>query len=252
MIIMIFDRFTRDESEEIISDEEFISRKEFKKLKRLINAHQYHIDNVYMFYNLEPTPILKDMLDLSYGLLAFFDNVCRSHDILYWIDDDTLLNVIRNGQLMAFSEKISVAVMKSDLNKLNDAVKLEIGRLGLNNLKYDHDKFEMSLVCPEIEVKLLSVAISSLDDIDGSIVKSSKNNKTERNNVFPLDEIHLNEHSFMIPAHPNDYLRQLNGKNYIKAISELHDSGKLNQLKSNEDILKSHISILDNANENFE
>jgi hypothetical protein len=56
----------------------------------------------------------------------------------------------------------------------------------------------------------------------------------------------------MIPAHPNDYLRQLNGKNYIKAISELHDSGKLNQLKRNEDVLKKYISILDKANEKFE
>jgi len=44
----------------------------------------------------------------------------------------------------------------------------------------------------------------------------------------------------------------LNGKNYIKAISELHDSGKLNQLKRNEDVLKKYISILDKANEKFE
>lgn len=252
MIIMIFDRFGNNENEEIISDEEFISRKEFKKLKRLINAHQYHIDNVHMFYNLEPTPILRDMLNLSYELLSFFDNVCRKHGIIYWIDDDTLLNAVRNGQLMAFSEEISVAVMKSDLDKINDAIQLEIGQTGMSDLEYDLNALEISLMCSQIGARLLCVAISAYDDIDGNVVKSPQNQKAERNNVFPINEIQLGDYSFSIPSHPNDYLKQMNGKNYIRKISKLHDSSKLNRLKMNEDILKSHIRILEKANENFE
>ena len=159
MIIMIFDRFGKNEDEEIISDEEFISRKEFKKLKRLINAHQYHIENIQMFYNLEPTPLLRDMLDLSYEMLKFFDNVCRKYGIGYWLSDDTLLNAVRNGRLMAFSDEINVSVIQSDLMKLNDALASQIDDEGLDNLRYDHDALEITLLCPEIEGKLIGIVI---------------------------------------------------------------------------------------------
>ena len=242
MIIMIFDRFGKNEDEEIISDEEFISRKEFKKLKRLINAHQYHIENIQMFYNLEPTPLLRDMLDLSYEMLKFFDNVCRKYGIGYWLSDDTLLNAVRNGRLMAFSDEINVSVIQSDLMKLNDALASQIDDEGLDNLRYDHDALEITLLCPEIEGKLIGIVISAYDE----------SQQIERNNLFPLSEIQLGSYTFNVPSNPNDYLRQINGKNYIRKISKVHDSSKLNRLKKQESILKEYISMFRKANENFE
>jgi hypothetical protein len=65
---MIFDKLKADEKKELISDKEFVPKKEYNKLKRLIKTHQYYIDNIYSLYTFNPTPFASQINNLSFEL----------------------------------------------------------------------------------------------------------------------------------------------------------------------------------------
>ena len=81
---MLFDKIKGNNSSNDdfeFNEEEFVTRKEFEKLKKLANTHQEYLNNIFIFYTLEPTPFLRGMRELSYELMKFVDNVCNKHDI---------------------------------------------------------------------------------------------------------------------------------------------------------------------------
>ena len=168
---MVFNRFKQKSD----SEDEFVTRKEFNKLKKLADTHQEYLNNIFIFYELEPTPFLTEMRSLSYELMNFFDNVCKKHNVEYWLDYGTLLGAVRHGDFIPWDDDLDVGMMRSDYMKLAEIFQSEIDESGLENVdcayKIDkHDKvsqrwFQINYRRPEFKGKFVGIDVFPYDYI---------------------------------------------------------------------------------------
>ena len=167
---MLFDKIKGNNSSNDdfeFNEEEFVTRKEFERLKKLANTHQEYLNNIFIFYTLEPTPFLRGMRELSYELMKFVDNVCNKHDIEYWMDYGTLLGSLRHGDFVPWDDDLDVGIMRNDYNRLVEVLPKEIQENNLKNLIADFkiDKhnnkskrwYQVSYKHPTIRAKFIGV-----------------------------------------------------------------------------------------------
>ncbi len=172
---MVFNPFKRNKKENII-DGDYVTRKEFNRLKRQIDTHQDYLNNIFIFYELEPTPFLEEMRTLSYELLTFFDNVCKKYGLEYWLDYGTLLGAIRHRDFIPWDDDLDVGMMRKDILKLAEVFQSEIDGNGLENVncayKIDkHDKvsqrwFQINFKRPEFKGKFVGIDVFPYDYIE--------------------------------------------------------------------------------------
>jgi len=53
-----------------------------------------------------------------FDLLIYFDEICKKHDILYWIDGGTLLGAKRYEKFIPWDDDIDVCVLQEDYDKI--------------------------------------------------------------------------------------------------------------------------------------
>ena len=170
--------FKKDSVEEEIeiNPEEFVTRAEFERLKRIVETHHEYLNNIYIFYDLQPTTFLKKMRKLSYELLKFFDNVCKKHNIEYWIDYGTLLGAIRHGGFIPWDDDLDVGMLRSDYNKLIEILPSELEQNNLTNLvaKIKVDKhnlkskrwYQLSYKHPDVKGKFIGIDFFPYDYVN--------------------------------------------------------------------------------------
>ena len=134
---MLFDKIKKNSHDDILdfNEKEYVTRKEFDKLKKHIETQQNFLNTIYIFYDLQPTPYLIAMRDLSYELMKFVDNVCRKHEIEYWMDYGTLLGAVRHRDFVPWDDDLDVGIMREDYNKLIEVLPNEVNQNNLGNLK---------------------------------------------------------------------------------------------------------------------
>ena len=238
MMIMIFKKSKNDNMQDTISDEEFVPIKEYRKLKRLIEAHQYHINHIYTFYNLEPTPFLDEIRKIAYGMLEYLDNVCRKYGIEYWIDADTLLGAVRHDDYMPWNDDLNIGILNDDLVRLKSVLPNEIK--SLKNVYYDEaDVIKLYFKCSDSQEKLVGIKVTGHEYDD---------------TIFPLTGVELGYLTVSMPNNPHDYLKKTYGEDYIHTLVKIRDAENLNEYKKQDDFietLKEYNLMLKKANENF-
>jgi len=198
---MVFNRFKQKSD----SEDEFVTRKEFNKLKKLADTHQEYLNNIFIFYELEPTPFLTEMRSLSYELMNFFDNVCKKHNVEYWLDYGTLLGAVRHGDFIPWDDDLDVGMMRSDYMKLAEIFQSEIDESGLENVdcayKIDkHDKvsqrwFQINYRRPEFKGKFVGIDvfpydyIANADTVEEKYYDSRKKFYKRRTDGEPIREV---------------------------------------------------------------
>ncbi|MBR4448493.1 LicD family protein [Methanobrevibacter sp.] len=255
---MILDKLKKDKNEEIISDEDYVSRKEFNKLKRRINAHQYYLNNIYVFYSLEPTQFLKEIKDLSYGMMEFLGHLCDKHDLTYWLDSDTLLNVARHGEFMPENLDLNMGMLKSDLMKFVEVFKSEMNNTFSDNVAYEFKEspefFKITFKFNDLEDLLLEVNVFPYDYLDDeSMVKDSEDKPFKADILFPLGKMQLDDYSYPVPCDVYEYLKHRND-DFMFSLSRVPDFDRLNRLRKQPDLfemLKRYNAMFRSANENF-
>ncbi|WP_405294392.1 LicD family protein [Methanobrevibacter sp.] len=214
---MLFDKFKKnDDSIDIIdfNEDEFVTRHEFEKLKRLAETQQDYLNNLYIFYELEPTPFLKGMRELSYELMKFVDNVCAKHDIEYWMDYGTLLGSVRHNAFVPWDDDLDVGIMRKDYNRLVEILPEEINQNDLPNLiadfKIDKHNFkskrwyQLSYKRPEIKAKFIGVDFFPYD----YITKWDSDLDEEFNNA--LTEYYHNPDEYTLEEYLDKFYRDFN------------------------------------------
>lgn len=66
-------------------------------------------------------------------LLKFIDNVCKKHNIDYWLGYGTLLGAVRHGGFIPWDDDIDLVLLRSDYNKLIEVLPKEMSKYDLNN-----------------------------------------------------------------------------------------------------------------------
>lgn len=69
---------------------------------------------------------LEEAKDRLLKLLVFFDEVCRKHNIDYWIDGGTLLGAVRHDGFIPWDDDIDVCILDEDFDKMLVALKSEL------------------------------------------------------------------------------------------------------------------------------
>ena len=71
---------------------------------------------------------LRDIQLLYVELLRFVDNVCKKHEINYWLDGGTLLGAVRHGGFSPWDDDVDLTMLRKDYNKLLEVLPLEISK----------------------------------------------------------------------------------------------------------------------------
>jgi len=194
--------------------DEFVTRKEFEKLKKLTETHQQYLNNLFIFYELEPTPFLEGMRELSYELMKFVDNVCVKYDIEFWMDYGTLLGAVRHNDFVPWDDDLDVGMMRKDYNKLVEVLPVEIKENNLTNLIADFkiDKhnniskrwFQVLYKHPGIKTKFIGVDFFPYDYIK----KQDNDLSAEFNNA--LTEYYHNPTEFTLEEYLDKFYQDFN------------------------------------------
>ena len=107
-----------DKPENKVKKEDLIPRSDYEHLKQIVKNQQEYLNNLYIFYKLNPTPFLKNLRELSYELMKFFDNVCKKHNLDYWLCYGILLGAVRHEDFVPWDDDLDVGMMRADYIKL--------------------------------------------------------------------------------------------------------------------------------------
>lgn len=154
--------------------------RKLEEFDRLIQTHQDFLNNLFIYYNHKPTPFLTNMRKLSLEFLKFFDNLCKKHELEYWLDYGTLLGAVRHGGFIPWDDDLDVAMMRKDYIKFIEILPDELESFGLNDIEYyfktakcnnKSDRwFQFSYKLPQFSDKFIGLDIFPHDfvkDYDG-------------------------------------------------------------------------------------
>ncbi len=108
--------------------------KEAEKYDKILNSYNELFNALYLNFELTPTPFLRNVRELGYESLTFLDNVCKKHDLQWWLDGGTLLGAVRHGDFIPWDDDLDTAMMRPDYNVLCDVINDEIINNGLDNV----------------------------------------------------------------------------------------------------------------------
>lgn len=192
-----------DKSGEEINKEDLIPRKDFERLKKVVDVHQDYLNTLYVFYKLKPTPFLENIRDLSYELLRFLDNICNKYDLTYWLDYGTLLGAVRHNDFVPWDDDLNVGMMRKDYIKLAEILPDLIDNYGLKNVSCSYKKDQNSskwlqINCnhPDFTDKLIGINVFPYDYIKDEAIENLENKynscalKFDNSSQF-IDELYL-------------------------------------------------------------
>ncbi|MDO5814349.1 MAG: LicD family protein [Methanobrevibacter sp.] len=210
-----------DKSKNEVNKDELICRTDFEKLQTLAKVHQDYLNNIFVYYRLKPTPFLESFHDLSYEILRLFDNVCRKHDLAYWLDYGTLLGSLRHEDFIPWDESIDVGMVQSDYMKLADVFESEKDSDNID-CRINDESFVITYVLPEIKDKVAEINVNCYSD--GELEEKSEI-------IFPLKQVKFGKYYFSSPNDINEYLDDIYGKKYSKIPKKLQKYDHLMHLR---------------------
>lgn len=111
------------------------TKREFEKLEEMVDGHHIRLNNIFVYHELELTPYMKLMREVSYELLKFFDNVCSKYGLEYWLDFGTLLGAVRHGGFIPWDDDLDVGMLRADYYKFLEAFPKELERFDLKYIE---------------------------------------------------------------------------------------------------------------------
>lgn len=104
-----------------------------KRLDKLISRFELHhpITNTPKTFGK-----LRMFQEAGIELLKIFDEICRKHNLKYWMDYGTLLGAVRHKGYIPWDDDLDVCMMSDDFYKFQEIIDEEL--VGLN-IKYTHN-----------------------------------------------------------------------------------------------------------------
>jgi lipopolysaccharide cholinephosphotransferase len=124
----------------------FISK--LTKKSQIEESQSQLFELIFLNSNFEVTGTSRNIQLLYIELLKFVDNVCKKHDIDYWLTDGTLLGAVRHGGFIPWDDDIDLAMLREDYLKLIEVLPEEISNFdylkencGLSLLRENHENY---------------------------------------------------------------------------------------------------------------
>ena len=190
-----------------------ITREDFNKLQNLLNVHQVYLNNIFVYYNLKPTPFLENFRNLSYELLMLFSNICLKNDLSYWLDFGTLLGAVRHNDFIPWDDNLNIGMLNKNYIKLNEILESELNNF--ENIEIEvGDLIYISYFCRDIDEKIITLSVCPYTQKDSQIF--ALDNSFEIDDVFPLTTMKFGKYDFKVPLNSYEYVINIYGKRFIK------------------------------------
>lgn len=95
------------------------------------------------------------------SLLEFIDQVCRKHDINYWLSSGTLLGAVRHGGFIPWDDDLDIEMLRQDYNKLMKVLPSELP----DNLVLQTMYTDNNYVAPYAKLRETDSCISEVNNI---------------------------------------------------------------------------------------
>lgn len=97
-----------------------------KQVDRVLNSYNHLFNNILIFYDLSPKKLLKYSRELTEQMLVFIDNVCKKHNLQWWLDGGSLLGAVRHGGFIPFDDDVDINMMRNDYNEFLKVMPIEM------------------------------------------------------------------------------------------------------------------------------
>lgn len=108
--------------------EELFLRLEEQKneTNNILDSYNLLFNTLFKYNNIEPKPIVHFSRELNMQLLDFIDNVCKKHNLQWWLYAGTLLGAIRHQGFIPWDDDCDIKMMRDDYEKFYQIIGKEI------------------------------------------------------------------------------------------------------------------------------
>ena len=99
----------------------------------VLDSYQRLFNILFVFNETESKGVLKYSQLICLEILKFVDNVCRKHDIDYWLDFGNLLGYVRHNGYLPWDDDVDIGMIREDYIKFLEVLNEEIQINGLSD-----------------------------------------------------------------------------------------------------------------------
>ncbi|WP_407414714.1 phosphorylcholine transferase LicD [Methanobrevibacter sp.] len=152
----------------------------------------YNLFNtLFLYYELKPKGLLNDVQQFCVELLNFVDNVCKKHDLEYWLDYGSLLGAVRHGGFIPWDDDMDIGMLRKDFDKFIDVIdeevknnnledRLHIRKVGSNPKGYIHTFLQISYKIPNEKDPNKKIILAGIDILPYDYINSYDESTNER------------------------------------------------------------------------
>lgn len=177
---MVFNKFKqkivcKNDNYNFYKEEYEKTNKKIKKIEKILDSYNEQFNVIFLNHTLTATPRFEMIKELGYELLKFIDNVCKKHDLEYWLDYGTLLGAIRHADYIPWDDDLDISMMRKDYEKFCEVIDNEIKNNNLTNLKATFKKaktidayrwIQLKYIHPDYKTSFVGLDIFAFDYLE--------------------------------------------------------------------------------------
>ena len=109
-------------------------KKKQKKTDKTLKSYNRLFNKLYLDYELIPKGALRYTQNLCLELIDFIENVCKKHDITFWLDCGSALGAKRHGGYVPWDDDMDISMPRRDYMKFKEVIDDEIKRCNLEGI----------------------------------------------------------------------------------------------------------------------
>ena len=124
---------------------------------RELESHYQMLDLIFSSCDIKANGVMRQIQLFSLELLRLVDNVCRKHDIEYWIDYGTLLGAVRHDGFVPWDDDIDISMIRQDYDRFVEVFPKEIEKFDsirdnmiISKMTRPHENFPEN--CSELDI----------------------------------------------------------------------------------------------------
>jgi len=104
-----------------------------RNTQSILDSYNDLFNSILIDYELKPKGLLKKRLDLLTEMLIFIKNICKKHDLDWWLNYGTLLGAFRHKGFIPWDDDVDFSMTRQDYNKFINIIEDEINHYDLSD-----------------------------------------------------------------------------------------------------------------------